>query len=241
MSGLISKAVSTPHISAPPVPYAKTLLMPGDPLRSEYMAKKYLENPVLVNNVRGVRGYTGTYKGRPVSIMASGMGMPSMGIYSHELYSFFGVENIIRIGSMGAYSESLPLRKLVIAMSASTDSSFTSQYGLQGSFSPTADWSLLKRAAEFAEASQMDYTVGPVLTSDHFYNEDSEAYKKWARMGILGVEMETAALYSVAARLGKKALSILTVSDNVKTGEELSSEERSNSFDDMVILALGLI
>ena len=233
--------VSTPHIPAPPVPYAKTVLMPGDPLRSEYMAKKYLENPILVNNVRGIHGYTGTYKGKPVSIMASGMGVPSIGIYSHELFSFFGVENIIRIGSMGAYSPSLPLRQLVIALSASTDSNFISQFFLPGTFAPTADWSLLKKAAEIAEKEKMNYSVGSVLTSDRFYNDDPDSYKKWAKMGILGVEMETAALYSVAARLGKKALSILTVSDNLATGEELSAAERQTSFDDMVILALGLV
>lgn len=232
--------VSTPHITAPPVPYAKTVLMPGDPLRSEYMAKKYLDDPILVNNVRGVRGYTGTYKGRPVSIMASGMGAPSIGIYSHELFSFFGVESIIRIGSMGAYRPSLSVRQLVIAISASTDSNFISQFSLPGTFAPTADWSLLKKAAETAEKEKMNYTVGSVLTSDRFYNDDPDSYKKWAKMGIMGVEMETAALYSVAARLGKKALSILTVSDNLETGEELSSEERQTSFDDMVILALEL-
>ena len=234
-------SVCTPHISNPPVPYAKTVLMPGDPLRSEYMAKKYLENPVLVNNVRGVQGYTGTYNGKPISIMASGMGVPSIGIYSHELFSFFGVESIIRIGSMGAYSAAIALRQVIIAMSASTDSSFIDQYSLPGSFSPTADWSLLKRAADLAETKKINYSVGSVLTSDRFYNDDSEANKKWAKMGILGVEMETAALYSVAARLGKKALSILTVSDNIETGEELSATERQTSFDDMVILALGLI
>ncbi len=233
--------ISTPHIPAPPVPFAKTVLMPGDPLRSEYMAKKYRENPVLVNNVRGVQGYTGTYKGEPVSIMASGMGAPSIGIYSYELFSFFGVENIIRIGSMGAYTKNLSLRQIVIALSASTDSAFISQYDLPGTFAPTADWSLLKKAADLAEAEKMKYAVGSVLTSDRFYNDDSEAYKKWAKMGILGVEMETAALYSVAARLGKKALSILTVSDNLETGMELSSAERQTSFDEMVILALGLI
>lgn len=232
--------VSTPHITAPPVPYAKTVLMPGDPLRSEYMAKKYLDDPILVNNVRGVRGYTGMYKGRPVSIMASGMGAPSIGIYSHELFSFFGVESIIRIGSMGAYRPSLSVRQLVIAISASTDSNFISQFSLPGTFAPTADWSLLKKAAETAEKEKMNYTVGSVLTSDRFYNDDPDSYKKWAKMGILGVEMETAALYSVAARLGKKALSILTVSDNLETGKELSAEERQTSFDDMVILALEL-
>lgn len=234
-------SVFTPHISAPPVPYAKTVLMPGDPLRSEYMAKKYLENPVLVNNVRGVQGYTGTYNGKPVSIMASGMGVPSIGIYSHELFSFFGVENIIRIGSMGAYSASLPLRQIVIAMSASTDSAFISQYSLPGTFSPTADWSLLKKAADLAQSMNLNFSVGSVLTSDRFYNDDPDSYKKWAKMGILGVEMETAALYSVAARLRKKALSILTVSDNLETGEELPSSARQTSFDEMVILALGLI
>lgn len=233
-------AISTPHISAPPIPYAKTVLMPGDPLRSKYVAEKYLENAVLVNNVRGVQGYTGTFNGKPVSIMASGMGMPSMGIYSHELYSQFGVETIIRIGSMGSYSSVLKLREVVLAMAVSTDSSFVEQFGLPGTFSPSADWSLLRKAAETAEARGLKYTVGNILSSDRFYDDDPDSYKKWMKMGVLGVEMESAALYSVAARLGKKALTVLTVSDILETGEKLSSEERQTSFDDMVLLALNL-
>lgn len=233
-------AISTPHISAPPIPYAKTVLMPGDPLRSKYVAEKYLENAVLVNNVRGVQGYTGTFNGKPVSIMASGMGMPSMGIYSHELYSQFGVETIIRIGSMGSYSSVLKLREVVLAMAVSTDSSFVEQFGLPGTFSPSADWSLLRKAAETAELRGLKYTVGNILSSDRFYDDDPDSYKKWMKMGVLGVEMESAALYSVAARLGKKALTVLTVSDILETGEKLSSEERQTSFDDMVLLALNL-
>jgi purine-nucleoside phosphorylase len=233
-------AISTPHISAPPIPYAKTVLMPGDPLRSKYVAEKYLENAVLVNNVRGVQGYTGTFNGKPVSIMASGMGMPSMGIYSHELYSQFGVETIIRIGSMGSYSSVLKLREIVLAMAVSTDSSFVEQFGLPGTFSPSADWSLLRKAAETAESRGLRYTVGNILSSDRFYDDDPDSYKKWMKMGVLGVEMESAALYSVAARLGKKALTVLTVSDILETGEKLSSEERQTSFDDMVLLALNL-
>ncbi len=233
-------AISTPHISAPPIPYAKTVLMPGDPLRSKYVAEKYLENAVLVNNVRGVQGYTGTFNGKPVSIMASGMGMPSMGIYSHELYSQFGVETIIRIGSMGSYSSVLKLREIVLAMAVSTDSSFVEQFGLPGTFSPSADWSLLRKAAETAESRGLKYTVGNILSSDRFYDDDPDSYKKWMKMGVLGVEMESAALYSIAARLGKKALTVLTVSDILETGEKLSSEERQTSFDDMVLLALNL-
>ena len=236
----MTTTVFTPHISAPPVPYANTVLMPGDPLRSEYVAKKYLENAVLVNDVRGVHGYTGLYNGHPVSVMASGMGMPSMGIYSHELYSLFGVETIIRIGSMGAYSSKLKLRDVVLAMAVSTDSSFVEQYGLPGTFAPTADWSLLKKAAEKADEKGIRYAVGNILSSDRFYDDDPDAYKKWAKMGVLGVEMESAALYSVAARLGKKALTILTVSDVFETGDRLSSEDRQTSFDDMVTLALSL-
>ena len=233
-------AISTPHISAPPIPYAKTVLMPGDPLRSKYVAEKYLENAVLVNNVRGVQGYTGTFNGKPISIMASGMGMPSMGIYSHELYSQFGVETIIRIGSMGSYSSVLKLREIVLAMAVSTDSSFVEQFGLPGTFSPSADWSLLRKAAETAESRGLRYTVGNILSSDRFYDDDPDSYKKWMKMGVLGVEMESAALYSVAARLGKRALTVLTVSDILETGEKLSSEERQTSFDDMVLLALNL-
>lgn len=233
-------AVSTPHISAPSVPYAKTVLMPGDPLRSEYIAKKYLKNAVLVNNVRGVHGYTGEYNGHPVSVMASGMGMPSIGIYSHELYSLFGVDTIIRIGSMGAYSSSLHLFDIVIASSASTDSSFLSQFELPGTFAPTADWNLLKKAADNADKLNVRYSVGNILSSDRFYDECPDTYKKWAKMGVLGVDMETAALYSVAARLGKKALTLLTVSDVFETGERLSSEQRQTAFDDMALLALSL-
>ena len=232
--------IFTPHISAPPVPYAKTVLMPGDPLRSEYVAKKYLEDAVLVNNVRGVQGYTGIFNGKTVSVMASGMGMPSMGIYSHELYSQFGIETIIRIGSMGSYSSALSLREVVLAMAVSTDSSFVEQFGLPGTFSPSADWSLLRKAAETAEARGLKYTVGNILSSDRFYDDDPDSYKKWMKMGVLGVEMESAALYSVAARLGKKALTVLTVSDILETGEKLSSEERQTSFDDMVLLSLNL-
>jgi len=240
MNEKTNNAVFTPHISEPPVPYAKTVLMPGDPLRSEYVAKNFLENAVLVNNVRGVHGYTGTFNGRPVSVMASGMGMPSIGIYSHELFSMFGVETIIRIGSMGAYSSKLNLRDIVLAMAVSTDSAFIDQFGLPGTFSPTADWSLLKKAADIAEARGLRYSVGNILSSDRFYDDDPDSYKKWAKMGILGVEMESAALYSVAARLGKRALTVLTVSDLFETGERLSAEERQTSFNDMVLLALGL-
>ena len=240
MNEKTNNSVFTPHISEPPVPYAKTVLMPGDPLRSEYVAKNFLENAVLVNNVRGVHGYTGTFNGRPVSVMASGMGMPSIGIYSHELFSMFGVETIVRIGSMGAYSPKLNLRDIVLAMAVSTDSAFIDQFGLPGTFSPTADWSLLKKAAHIAEERGLRYSVGNILSSDRFYDDDPDSYKKWAKMGILGVEMESAALYSVAARLGKKALTVLTVSDLFETGERLSAEERQTSFNDMVLLALGL-
>ena len=240
MNEKTNNSVFTPHISEPPVPYAKTVLMPGDPLRSEYVAKNFLENAVLVNNVRGVHGYTGTFNGRPVSVMASGMGMPSIGIYSHELFSMFGVETIVRIGSMGAYSPKLNLRDIVLAMAVSTDSAFIDQFGLPGTFSPTADWSLLKKAADIAEERGLRYSVGNILSSDRFYDDDPDSYKKWAKMGILGVEMESAALYSVAARLGKKALTVLTVSDLFETGERLSAEERQTSFNDMVLLALVL-
>ena len=218
--------ISTPHISAPPIPYAKTVLMPGDPLRSKYVAEKYLENAVLVNNVRGVQGYTGTFNGKPVSIMASGMGMPSMGIYSNELYSQFGVETIIRIGSMGSYSSVLKLREIVLAMAVSTDSSFVEQFGLPGTFSPSADWSLLRKAAETAESRGLKYTVGNILSSDVFYDDNPERNLRWRKLGVLGVEMEAAALYMNAARAGKRALAICTVSDSLVTGEALSAEDR---------------
>ena len=230
--------MSTPHNSADKGDFAKTVLMPGDPLRAEFIAKTYLKNPILVNNVRGIQGYTGEYKGKKVSVMASGMGMPSIGIYSYELYNFYDVENIIRIGSAGGLTSEVKIRDIVFGMGACTDSSFVNQYGLPGNFSPIADFELLNTAVNNAKHLQVDYHVGNIVTSDVFYCNDSTVNKKWSEMGVLAVDMETAALYMTAARCKRKALAILTVSDNLVTKEETTAQERQNSFTQMIEIAL---
>jgi len=231
-------ACPTPHINAKPGDFAKTVLMPGDPLRSRFIAEHYLTDPVLVNDVRGVQGYTGTWQGCPVSVMASGMGMPSMGIYSYELYQVFGVENILRVGSAGALADDLRLRDLVLAMGASTDSNFAAQYGLKGQLAALADYGLLSAAAGACAQNGLPCRVGGVLSSDVFYNDDPDYNRRWARLGVLAVEMETAALYWNAARCGKRALAICTVSDHIFRGESLSSAERESSFTQMIEVAL---
>lgn len=228
----------TPHINATPKDFAKTVLMPGDPLRAKFIAENFLENARLINNVRGIQGYTGEYKGKKISVMASGMGMPSIGIYSYELYNFFGVENIIRVGSAGGMTERVKLRDIVLAQGACTDSAYAGQYGLSGAFAPIADFTLLKKAAENAEQKGLQYHVGNILSSDRFYGDDTDASAKWSKMGVLAVEMEAAALYMNAARAGKKALAICTVSDHLLTGESTSAEERQTTFTAMMELAL---
>ena len=235
----MNKNYPTPHIDASPEDFAKTVLMPGDPLRSQFIAKNLLENAKLVNNVRGIQGYTGTYKGKRVSVMASGMGMPSIGIYSYELYNFFGVENIMRIGSVGAMSERVKVRDIIIGMGASTTTNFAVQYNLEGTFAPIADYKMMKTAIEEAEKIGARYAVGNLLSSDIFYNANPDAQKKWQKLGILGVEMEAAALYMNAAYAGKSALAICTVSDHLLTGESLDSEARQNSFTEMMEIALN--
>lgn len=230
----------TPHIHATPSQIAKTVLMPGDPLRAKFVAENYLESPVLFNNVRGIQGYTGLWRGVPVSVMASGMGMPSIGIYSYELFHFFNVENIVRIGSAGALTPNVQLRDLVLGMGACTNSAYGEQFGLRGSFAPIASYELLADAVALAKQKDLPYHVGNLLSSDTFYDDDSDATLRWARMGVLAVEMEAAALYMNAARAGKRALAICTVSDSLVTGEELSSEARQKSFTDMMELALDL-
>ena len=235
----MSNEFHTPHINASPEDFAKTVLMPGDPLRSKFIAENFLENAKLVNNVRGIQGYTGTYKGERVSVMASGMGMPSIGIYSYELYNFFGVENIMRIGSAGGMSEKVHIRDIIIGMSASTTTNFAVQYGLEGSFAPTASYDMMKIAIEEADRIGASYHVGNLLSSDIFYNANPDASKKWTRMGVLGVEMEAAALYMNAAYSGKRALAICTVSDHLLTGEALDAEARQNSFTEMMEIALN--
>jgi purine-nucleoside phosphorylase len=229
--------MSTPHNSAQPGDFAKTVLMPGDPLRAKFIADTFLENAKLVNNVRGIQGYTGTYKGTPVSVMASGMGMPSMGIYSHELFSQYGVENIIRIGSAGAISERLKLRDVIAGQASCTDSNFAHQYGLPGQFAPIADFTLLETAVAAARGLGVEMPVGNLLSSDVFYDA-SNSTMKWAEMGVLAVEMESAALYMTAARLGKRALAICSISDSIVTGEALDAKARQTTFTSMMRIAL---
>ncbi|MDD6032880.1 MAG: purine-nucleoside phosphorylase [Oscillospiraceae bacterium] len=227
----------TPHIGAAPGDFSKTVLMPGDPLRAKFVAETFLTDSRLVNEVRGMLGYTGLYEGVPVSVMASGMGVPSMGIYSHELFNFYGVENIIRIGSAGAISPRLRLRDLVFAMSSCTNSRFGDQFGLPGQIAPTADFSLLEQAVRSARALGLQPVVGPVFCSDTFYDERSTL--DWGKMGALAVEMESAALYLNAARAGKRALCICTISDSLVTGEALPAEDRQLTFLDMIRVALN--
>ena len=231
-------AIPTPHINAKEGDFAKTVLMPGDPLRSRFIAETYLEERRLVNDVRGVQGYTGIYKGVPVSVMASGMGMPSIGIYSYELFNFYGVENILRVGSAGAISDRLKVRDIVLGQGACTNSSFGEQFGFRGSFAPIADFGLLRTAACIAEERGLRYAVGNLLSSDTFYDDDGTASSKWMKLGVMAIEMEAAALYYNAARSGKKALAICTISDHILTGEETTAEERQVSFTQMMELAL---
>ena len=229
--------MATPHNSAAPGDFAKTVLMPGDPLRAKFIAETFLEEPRLVNNVRGVQGCTGKYKGVPVSVMASGMGMPSIGIYSYELYTWYGVENIMRIGSAGAMSDKLKLRDVVAGMGACTNSNFASQYGLPGTFAPIADFTLLETCVNVARRLGVNMPVGNLYSSDTFYDA-SASTMKWAKMGALAVEMEAAALYMTAAYCGKRALAICSISDSLVTGEELSAEDRQNTFTNMMKIAL---
>lgn len=229
----------TPHNEARKGDFAKTVLLPGDPLRAKYVAEHFLTDARLVNNVRNVQGYTGFWNGVPVSVMASGMGMPAVGIYTYELYHMYDVESIIRIGSAGALSEKVKLRDIVIGMGACTDSDFAHQYQLPGTFAPIADWTLLNAAVQAAENRKNSYLVGNILSSDVFYSEDSDRVNEaWRKMGVLAVEMEAAAMYMTAARSGKRALSICTVSDHLITGESLSSEERQTGFNEMIVTAL---
>jgi purine-nucleoside phosphorylase len=230
--------MSTPHNSAILGDFAKTVLMPGDPLRAKFIAENFLENARLVNNVRGINGYTGTYQGVPVSVMASGMGIPSIGIYSYELYTQYGVENIMRIGSAGAMSEDVHVRDIVIGMGACTNSNFGDQYKLSGTFAPIASYSMMRTAIESAEAVGARYHVGNILSSDTFYSDDENANAGWMKMGVLAVEMEAAGLYMTAARLKKNALAICTISDSLITGEALPPLERQNTFTQMMEIAL---
>ena len=232
-------SVSTPHINLPDgVSFAKTVLMPGDPLRSKMIAETFLENPELINNVRGIHGYNGTYKGHKVSVMASGMGMPSIGIYSYELYNFFGTENIIRVGSAGGISPDVKLRDIVAGIGANTNSNFASQYGVTGSIAPTCSYELLTAAVDSAEALGLSLKVGNLFSSDTFYDDDPDSLKKWGKVGSLAVEMEAAALYMTAMKASKRALAICTISDIPATGKGCTAEERQNTFSDMIKIAL---
>jgi purine-nucleoside phosphorylase len=230
----------TPHIGAQYGEIAETVIMAGDPLRAKFMAEKYLENPVCFNQVRGMLGYTGTYKGKRVSMMGHGMGMPSIGLYTYELYHFYGVKTIIRVGSAGAYHKDLHIGDLVLAQGACTDSNYADQYELDGMFAPIGDFNLLRQAAENCEKMNLNYMVGNVVSSDLFYRENPNT-KGWIKMGVLAVEMEVAALYMNAARSGNKALGILTISDHLLTGEKTTSEQRQTTFTNMMEVALSLL
>ena len=227
----------TPHNSAAKGDFAKTVLMPGDPLRAKFIAETFLDERTLVNNVRGVQGYTGTYHGVPVSVMASGMGMPSIGIYSYELFTQYDVDNIIRVGSAGAIQKDLKLGSIVAGMGACTNSNYAAQYGLNGTFAPIADFALISAAVQSAKELGLMMPVGNLYSSDTFYDA-SNASLKWAEMGVLAIEMEAAALYCNAAYTGKRGLSICSISDNIVTGEELSPEARQTGFTNMMKLAL---
>ena len=229
--------MGTPHNEAAKGDFAKTVLMPGDPLRARFIAETLLQNARLVNNVRGIQGYTGVYKDTPVSVMASGMGMPSIGIYSHELFHVYDVENIIRVGSAGAISPRLKLRDVVLAQGACTDSRYAHQFGLPGTFAPIADFTLLETAAAAARRLGTEPPVGNLLSSDVFYNKAGGTLK-WGEMGVLAVEMETAALYCNAAEAGKRALTICTISDSLVTGEALPPADRQTGFTRMMEIAL---
>lgn len=227
----------TPHISAKPGDFAKTVLMPGDPLRARVIAETYLKNAVCVSEVRGMLAYTGEYGGKRVSVMGSGMGIPSIGIYSYELFSFYGVENIIRIGSAGGIADGIALYDIVLGIGACTNSNFGSQYKLPGTFAPIADFDLAQRAIKASEKLGIPVKCGNILSSDTFY-DDAASLGEWRKMGVLAVEMETAGLYMTAARCGKKALAMCTISDLPFTGGETTSDERQNSFNKMMELGL---
>lgn len=230
----------TPHNNAKKGEFAKTVLMPGDPLRAKHIAETYLENPRQLTAIRNMFGYTGTYQGKEISVMGSGMGMPSMGIYSYELFNFYDVDSIVRIGSAGALQEHMKLMDVVIGMGACTDSNFAAQYGLPGTFAPIADYELLSRAVQIGKEQGTNIVVGNILSSDIFYNASGNVNGLWKAMGVLAVEMEAAALYMNAAKAGKKALCMLTISDQLCTGEALNAQERQIGFGKMMEIALAL-
>jgi len=235
--------IPTPHITAKSKDFAKTVLMPGDPMRAKFIAENFLETPKKVNEVRGMLAYTGTYNGNPVSVMGSGMGCPSMGIYSYELYTFYKVETIIRVGSAGSINMELELGDIVMGIGACTESNYPDAFArCPGKFTPTASFDLMLRAHEAAKALDIKIHAGNILSSDVFYNDDSVGMNAWLRMGVMAVEMEAAALYTNAARAGKSALCICTISDKVfSRGEAMSAKERETSFTKMIDIALAML
>ncbi len=230
----------TPHIGAKFGEIAETVIMAGDPLRAKFMADKFLDDPVQFNNVRGMLGFTGFYKGKRVSVMGHGMGIPSIGIYTYELFNFYGVKTIIRVGSAGSLSKDLNLGDLVIAQGACTDSNYGKQYEMPGTYAPIGDFALARGAAEACERLGINYKVGNVFSSDVFYSENPHN-DKWINMGVLAVEMEAAGLYMNAARSGNRALVICTISDNIITGEATTAEERQTTFTNMMEVAFSLL
>jgi purine-nucleoside phosphorylase len=230
----------TPHINAPKGAFAKTVLMPGDPKRARYIAEKFLQDAKLVNDVRGVQGYTGYYKGVKVSVMASGMGMPTMGIYSYELFNAYDVENIIRVGSIGAINENIQLKDIIVGMSASTNSNYGSNFNLNGIISGAGSYKIIKTVDKVVEKMglQNKAKFGQILSSDTFYTDEPGNDLNWAKMGVMGVEMEGYSLYLNAARAGKNALVLATVSDHLIKKQYLSADERQFSFDEMITVAL---
>lgn len=230
----------TPHNNALQGEIAKTVIMPGDPLRAKFIADNYLKDVKCFNKVRNMLGFTGKYKGKEISVMGGGMGIPSVGIYTYELYKFYNVENIIRVGTAGGIGENVKLRDVVIGMGACTDSNYSSQYQLPGTFAPIASYELIEKAVEVSKKLNIKTVVGNILSTDIFYNEDETALSKWRDMGVLAVEMEAAVLYMNAAKLGKKALCLLTISDCPLQNLSLPSEERQVGFTDMMKIALEL-
>lgn len=234
-------AIPTPHIGAREGEIAERVIMAGDPLRAKFMAETFLESPVQYNAVRGMLGYTGMYKGKRVSVQGHGMGMPSIGIYTYELFNFYGVKRIIRTGSAGAYDADLELGDVVIGIGACTDSNYAAQYNLPGTFAPVADFAMARAAVEKAESMDIRYKAGNLLSSDVFYGDSADGWKAWQKMGVLAVEMEAAALYMNAARSGNEALCICTISDSLVHGTACSAEQRQTSFTNMMEIAFDII
>ncbi len=232
--------MSTPHNAAKPGDIAETVLLPGDPLRAKFIADNFLEDVTQYNTVRNMFGYTGTYKGKRISVQGTGMGMPSIGIYAHELIHVYGCKNLIRIGSAGSMRADLPLRHIVFGMAACTNSNYASQFNLPGTYAPIASYELLEKAVAAAKEKGANYRVGNILSSDIFYSADETVTERWSKMNVLAVEMEAAALYMEAAAAGVNALAMVTISDNLITGEETTAEERQNTFTKMMEVALEL-